>query len=136
MSLQANLVFSDFSVDNPSEKIRFLHAVCSGLNHDYSYGASCSFEHDGIVIHVNGKSSVEEILINYFREKEFLNKRDADMLKVYIAALVAYIGNTNGEYSPDMEEAKNNAPKICHPSLNADVVREAITRLSKGEFNP
>jgi hypothetical protein len=112
------------------DRIAAIKHICK--NND----ANASFQYDGIEIHVGPDYDVGEVLSRFYIKKNARNKIESDKLKIYIAALVAYIGNTNGEYSPDMEEAKNNALKIYHPSLHADLVREAIKKMAAGEFNP
>jgi hypothetical protein len=112
------------------EKIYAVKHICKV--HD----ANASFEHDGIEIFLGPNFDVGEALSRYYQQKQDQSKREADKLKVYIAALVTYIGNRNGEYTTDMEEAKINALKIYGPSLHVDLVREAITKLAEGEFNP
>jgi hypothetical protein len=112
------------------DKIGLVKHVCK--THD----ANASFEHDGIEIFLGPNFDVGEALSRYYQQKENQSKREADKLKVYIAALVGYIGNTNGECSPNLEEAKINALKIYYPSLQVDLVREAIKKLAEGEFNP
>lgn len=100
------------------------------------HDANASFEHDGIKIYIGPNYDVVEVLSRYYAQKEAQNKREAEKLKIYIAALVTYIGNTNGEHTTDLEEAKINALKIYGPSLHVDLVREAITKLAEGKFNP
>ena len=112
------------------DRIALVKHVCK--THD----ANASFEHDGIEIFLGPNFDVGEVLSRYYQQKQDQSKREVDKLKVYIAALVAYIGNTNGEYSPDMNEARDNALKIYYPSLQVDLVREAVKKLAEGEFNP
>jgi len=112
------------------EKIYAVKHICKV--HD----ANASFEHDGIEIFLGPNFDVGEVLSRYYQQKQDQSKREADKLKVYIAALVGYIGNTNGECSPNLEEAKINALKIYYPSLQVDLVREAVKKLAEGEFNP
>ena len=112
------------------DRIALVKHVCK--THD----ANASFEHDGIEIFLGPNFDVGEVLSRYYQQKQDQSKREADKLKVYIAALVGYIGNTNGECSPNLEEAKINALKIYYPSLQVDLVREAVKKLAEGEFNP
>lgn len=113
------------------DRIALVKHVCK--THD----ANASFEHDGIEIFLNPNFDVGEALSRYYQQKEDQNKREADKLKVYIAALVAFIGNSNSEYIPlHMNEAKINALKIYYPSLQVDLVREVVKKLAEGEFNP
>ena len=114
------------------EKIYAVKHICKV--HD----ANASFEHDGIEIFLNPNFDVGEALSRYYQQKEAQNKREAEKLKVYIAALVAFIGNSNKEH-PAMnvdQQTKDNALKIYYPSLQVDLVREAIKKLTEGEFNP
>lgn len=112
------------------DRIALVKRVCK------DYTANASFDHDGIEIFLGPNFDVGEVLSRYYQQKEDQSKREAEKLKVYIAALVAYIGNTKPNYSPDIEEAKINALKIYGPSLHVDLVREAIKKLAEGEFNP
>ncbi len=128
--IKATLLIPINELSSLQERIAAIKHICK--NND----ANASFEHDGIEIHVGPNYDVGEVLSRFYERKDAQSKREADKLKIYIAALVACIGNTNGEYSPDMEEAKNNALKIYHPSLHVDLVREAIKKMAAGEFNP
>ncbi len=114
------------------DRIALVKRVCK------DYTANASFEHDGIEIFLNPTFDVGVALGRYYQEKENQSKREAEKLKVYIAALVAFIGNSNKEH-PAMnvdQQAKDNALKIYYPSLQVDLVREAIKKLTEGEFNP
>ena len=114
------------------DRIALVKRVCK------DYTANASFEYDGIEIFLNPNFDVGEALSRYYQQKEAQNKREAEKLKVYIAALVAFIGNSNKEH-PAMnvdQQTKDNALKIYYPSLQVDLVREAIKKLTEGEFNP
>jgi hypothetical protein len=114
------------------EKIYAVKHICKV--HD----ANASFEHDGIEIFLGPNFDVGEVLSKYYQQKQDQSKREADKLKVYIAALVACLGNVNKEHTALNidQQAKDNALKIYYPSLHVDLVREAITKLAEGEFNP
>jgi len=75
-------------------------------------------------------------LSSFYIQKNAQSKREADKLKIYIAALVAYIDNNCSFGHPDIGEARANVLKIYHPSLHVDLVREAIAKIASGEFNP
>ena len=114
------------------DRIALVKRVCK------DYTANASFEYDGIEIFLNPNFDVGEALSRYYQQKEAQNKREAEKLKVYIAALVAFIGNSNNEHfamNVD-QQTKDNALKIYYPSLQVDLVREAIKKLTEGEFNP
>lgn len=114
------------------DRIALVKRVCK------DYSANASFEHDGIEIFLNPTFDVGVALSRYYQEKEDQNKREAYKLKVYIAGLIAFIGNVNKDH-PDLnidQKAKDNALKIYYPSLQIDLVREAIKKLTDGEFNP
>jgi hypothetical protein len=112
------------------DRIAAIKHICK--NND----ANASFEYDGIEIHVGPDYDVGEVLSRFYIKKNARNKIEADKLKIYIAALVGYIDNNCSFEHPDIGEARTNALKIYHPSLHVDLVREAITKLAKGEFNP
>ena len=130
VQLEVTLLLPISEYSGLQDRIATVKHVCK--THD----ANASFEHDGIEIFLGPNFDTGEALSRYYQQKEDQNKRDADKLKVYIAALVGYIGNTNGACSPDMEEAKINALKLYYPSLQVDLVREAIKKLAEGKFNP
>jgi hypothetical protein len=112
------------------DRIAAIKQICKNCD------ALASFEYDGIEIHVGPDYDVGEVLSRFYIQKNAQNKREADKLKIYIAALIAYIDNNCSFGHPDIGEARANVLEIYHPSLHVDLVREAIAKMAAGEFNP
>jgi len=129
MSLEATFVFHDVSIDNLPGKIRFFKGICDNFN------GSCSFAYDGVEIYIDSKLSVEEILISYFSQKEFLNKIEQDKLKIYIAALIMGAPYDYRE-DPNIGKATKNAENIFGKVHCDRLFCEAIKKMAAGELNP
>jgi hypothetical protein len=128
--IKATLLIPINELSSLQDRIAAIKHICK--NND----ANASFEHDGIEIHVGPNYDVGEVLSRFYERKDAQSKREADKLKIYIAALIAYIDNNCSFGHPDIGEARANVLEIYHPSLHADLVREVIAKMAAGEFNP
>jgi hypothetical protein len=111
------------------DRITTIKHICK--NND----ANASFEYDGIEIHVGPDYDVGEVLSRFYERKDARNKREADKLKIYIAAFIAGAPYAYKD-EPDINEACVAAKNICGETHHRKLVSEAIAKMANGEFNP